>query len=66
MECFIKEYPDKTRMAFVLEELRRFGTVPVYGWLKLFPFMFSFYSKYRKSVAYLNDFDAYTATRGIS
>ena len=48
MECFIKAYPDKARMAFVLEELRRFGTIPVYGWLKLFPFMFSFYSKVPK------------------
>jgi hypothetical protein len=66
MECFIKEYPDKKRMAFVLKELRRFGNVPVYGWQKRFPFMFSFYSKYRKTVAYLKDFDAYTATQGIS
>ncbi len=66
MECFIKAYPAKARMAFVLEELRRFGTVPVYGWLKGFPFMFSFYSKYQKTVAYLKDFDVYTAGHGIS
>jgi len=66
MECFIKVYPDKKRMAFVLEELRRFGNVPVYGWQKRFPFMFSFYSKYRKTVAYLKDFDAYSATQGIA
>ena len=66
LECFIKEYPEKARMAFVLEELRRFGTVPVYGWLKLFPFVFSSHRKYQKSVRCINDFDAYTATRGTS
>jgi tRNA A-37 threonylcarbamoyl transferase component Bud32 len=65
LECFINAYPDKKRMALVLEELRRFGTIPVYGWLKLLPFVFSFYGKYRKSAAYLNDIDASTATRGI-
>jgi tRNA A-37 threonylcarbamoyl transferase component Bud32 len=66
LECFINAYPEKARMALVLEELRRFGNVPVYGWQKRFPFMFSFYSKYRKTVAYLKDFDTYTATQGIS
>lgn len=66
VECFIQEYPAKARMALVLEELRQFGTIPVYGWLKLFPFMFSFYSKYRKSAAYLKDFDASTATQSSS
>ena len=66
LECFIKEYPDKARMVFVLEELRRFGTVPVYGWLKRFPFIFSFFSKYQKTAAYLKDFDTYTATQGTS
>ena len=66
MECFIKAYPGKARMAFVLEEMRRFGTVPVYGWLKRFPFMFLFYSKYRKTVTFLKEFDVYTASQGIS
>ncbi len=66
LEFFINAYPEKARMAFVLEELRRFGNVPVYGWQKRFPFMFSFYSKYRKTVAYLKDFDAYSATQGIA
>jgi hypothetical protein len=66
LECFIKAYPDRTRMKRVLEELRRFGTIPVYGWLKLLPFVFPFFSKYRKSAAYLSDFDAHAANRGIS
>jgi hypothetical protein len=66
MECFINAYPDKTRLTFVFEELRRFGTIPIYGWLKLFPFMFSFYGKYKKSIEYLNGFDAYYTTPCIS
>lgn len=65
LECFIKSYPDKTRMGFVLKEMRRFGTVPVYGWLKLFPFIFSFYGKYKKSLEHLKGFDTYNTTQCI-
>jgi tRNA A-37 threonylcarbamoyl transferase component Bud32 len=61
MEHFIAEYPSKTRMNSVLEELRQFGTVPFYRWQVLFPQFFPFYKKYRRIRKGIKTFDAHTA-----
>jgi len=61
MKHFIAEYPSKTRMNSVLEELRQFGTVPFYRWQELFSQFFLFYKKYRRVKKGIKTFDAHSA-----
>lgn len=48
LKIFTETYPDSSRLAQVLEELRRYGSVPALDWLKLFYKMSRKLKRYRK------------------
>jgi len=46
--AFIDAYADRSRLCSMIEELKRYGTVPVAGWLELFPPVFRFSKRHRR------------------
>ncbi len=46
--AFSASYPDRQRLALVIAELQRFGTVPLAAWLEPLGFLFMRFKRYRK------------------
>jgi hypothetical protein len=48
LQVVFSSYPDSSRLNRVMDELRRFGTVPIHGWLEKFQKFFPLIKKYKK------------------
>jgi tRNA A-37 threonylcarbamoyl transferase component Bud32 len=51
LETLVVSYPDRSRMQQALQELQKYGTVPLLGWLEIFQKYFRLFKRYKKVAA---------------
>ncbi len=57
VDMFLNSYPDFTRIERVIDDLRRYGCVPIVGWLENFQKLFMLVSRYRKTTVAVRAFN---------